>query len=71
MKLFHKSVTVIYPCNFQANRTAGMHETGRALAYLSGIPDGARVQMRVKMGQIVWQSTFASIDRIALRKKES
>jgi len=48
-----------------------MHEPGCALAYLSGIPDGARVQMWVKMGQIVWQSTFASIDRIALRKKES
>jgi hypothetical protein len=47
------------------------HEPGCALAYLSGIPDAAKVQMRVKMGQVVWQSTFTSLDRIALRKKES
>jgi hypothetical protein len=47
------------------------HEPGCALAYLTGIPDGAKVQMRVKMGQVVWQSAFALLDRIELSRKEN
>jgi hypothetical protein len=31
VKLFPKSVTVLYQCDFQVNRAAGRQETGRNL----------------------------------------
>ena len=31
MKLFPKSVTVIYPCDFQANRVAGSNNLAQSL----------------------------------------
>lgn len=45
------------------------HDLGGAYAYLTGIPDGATVQMRVTVGQDVWNSAFARLDRIALKKE--
>jgi hypothetical protein len=46
------------------------HEPGGALAYLTGIPDGAKVQMRVKIGDEVWRSAFTNLGRISLRKEQ-
>jgi hypothetical protein len=46
------------------------HEPGCVLAYLKGIPEGAKVQMEVTIGEAKWRSDFTSLNRIALCKKE-
>jgi hypothetical protein len=46
------------------------HEPGGVVAYLTGISEGAKVQMKVTAGEQRWQSPFTALHRIKLLKKE-